>query len=99
MFVWSNGLVEAEKSGPHVRLRPFAGVQLKLRLDIDNEGGADCEEQTSLSKQLALCDDKGKAETRRSRQCFDLRRTLSSPVCTWRRYRGRGRRSGGLLEC
>ena len=43
-----NGSVEAEENLSKVGFRPFAGVRLKLQLDVDYEGGADSEQQISL---------------------------------------------------
>jgi hypothetical protein len=48
VFVWNGGSVEAEENRPEVGFRPFGGVWLELRLDVDDEGGADCGEQTGL---------------------------------------------------
>jgi len=48
MFVWSDGLVEAEKDRSKVGFRAFAGIWFELGLDVDDECRADRREQTSL---------------------------------------------------
>ena len=56
MFVGSDGPIEAEKDRAEVGFRPFPRIRFKLGLDIDDEGGADSREQTSLRIWLALHD-------------------------------------------
>ena len=48
MFGGCNRLVEAEKDGMEISFRPVAGIWLELRLDVDDEGGTGCGEQTGL---------------------------------------------------
>ena len=52
-FVWDRGLVEGEKDGPEEGHRLVAGIWLKLRMDIYNEGGADGGEQARLCDQVS----------------------------------------------
>ena len=48
VFVGSDGSVEAEENGAEVSFGPFGGIWLELGLDVDDEGGTDCGEETSL---------------------------------------------------
>jgi len=48
VFVWSDRSVEAEENGSQICFRAVAGILLELRLNIDDEGGADRREQTGL---------------------------------------------------
>ena len=48
LFARDGGLVESEEDGAKVRNRLVAGIGLEFGLDVDNEGGADCREQTGL---------------------------------------------------
>jgi hypothetical protein len=59
VFVWSNGSVEAEESCAEVGFGPFARIWLELRLDVDNEGGADGGEQTGLITLSMMSSGKG----------------------------------------
>jgi len=56
-------LVEAEENCPEVGFRAFSGVWLKLRLNVDDEGGANRGEQTGLGTWSTLCSERGTAET------------------------------------
>ena len=48
LFARSGRLVQSKEDGTKIFHRLVAGVRLQFRLDIDNEGRADCGEQTSL---------------------------------------------------
>ena len=47
-FIWRDGSVEAEENRSEVGFGPFIGVWLEIRLDVDDEGGADRGEQAGL---------------------------------------------------
>ena len=48
VFVRSDGSIEAEENHTEVCFGSFGGIWLELGLDVDDEGGADCGEQTGL---------------------------------------------------
>ena len=48
VFVGSDGSIEAEENRAEVCFGSFGGIWLELGLDVDDEGGADCGEQTCL---------------------------------------------------
>jgi hypothetical protein len=63
VFIWKKGSVEAEENRSGVCFRPFAGVRLKLRLEVDYEGGADSREKINLIMWSAPRSDEGNAKT------------------------------------
>jgi len=63
VFVWSDRLVEAEENGSQIGFRAVAGVLLELRLDVDDEGGADRREQTGLRTCSVQYRDEGRTGT------------------------------------
>jgi len=46
------GLIESEEDGSEEGSGLFVGIELKVRMDVDDEGGADGREQTSLWEQV-----------------------------------------------
>ena len=62
-FVGSNGSVGAQEDCAKVGFGPFGGIWLEVGLDVDNEGGADCREQTGLETRSALYSGGGNART------------------------------------
>jgi hypothetical protein len=61
--VGRHGWVEADEDCPEVGFQLVVDTRPKIRLDVDDEGGADRREQTSLSVWSTLCGDDWKAET------------------------------------
>jgi hypothetical protein len=55
--------IEAEEDCTEVGFGPFVGIWLELRLDVDDEGGADRGEQTGLRTWSTLYSNEGNLET------------------------------------
>jgi hypothetical protein len=66
VFTGNNGSVEAKENGAEIGFGPFGGIGLKVGLDIDDEGGADRGEQTSLRTRSTLCSGNGNADTHKN---------------------------------
>ena len=45
-------MVESEEDGTEEGGGLFVGIGLEIRMDVDDEGGADCREQAGLRKQV-----------------------------------------------
>ena len=81
VFVRDNGSVEGEESRSEVGFGPFARVWLKFRLDIDDKGGADCEEQTSLRVWSAESSENGNTETHENQGGVEILLVLLHVFC------------------
>ena len=60
---------------------PVTGVRLKLRVDLDDEGGSDCRKQTSLKLYSAEIQYNLMRDSRKSGSCLDLLHTSSENLC------------------
>jgi hypothetical protein len=65
-------LVEGEKDRTEVGFGPFGRIRLEVRLDVDDEGGADCGEQTGLRTRSALSSDKRNTEAHKDQGCVEI---------------------------
>jgi hypothetical protein len=57
IFTGNNGSIEGEENRSKVGFGPLAGIRPEVRLDVDDEGGADRGEQTGLRKWSTLYSD------------------------------------------